>query len=101
MSYSFDVKAASKAEALELVTQKLAEVAASQRVHAADVHQATAAARAFVDLLAEPPAGMTDICVRVSGSLGWRDGLDTDAARKISATNISVTACHMARPLPA
>lgn len=69
MSYSFYVRAATKAEAKEKVKEKLDEVVASQPVHEADRAQAQAAAEAFIDLLREDET--QDVSVNVNGSSVW------------------------------
>lgn len=70
MSYSFSVKAASKAEALAKVDAELNKVVAGQPMHAADSAQASAAATAFVAILQEPSETQV-VCVSVNGSLSW------------------------------
>lgn len=71
MSYSFNVRAASKVEAVAKVVEQMDNVVASQPSHAADREAAVAMAGALVGLLVEPT---TDQCISVSmhGSLGWR-----------------------------
>jgi len=69
MSYSFNVKAASKAEAKLKIAAELDKVVASQSVHAKDRDQAQAAAHAFVDVLDDDEA--KDVSVSVNG---WLSG---------------------------
>lgn len=68
MSYSFQVRAATKAVAKELITTELANIATAQPVHAADVDVAQAAAETFLDLAAELPE-VQDYLVTISGSV--------------------------------
>lgn len=70
MSYSFSVRAASKAEALQKIAAELDKVVAAQAVHAKDRSQAMAAAEAFVGLVAEP-SDSQEVSVSVNGSVGW------------------------------
>ncbi|MGJ0508923.1 MAG: hypothetical protein ACR652_17705 [Methylocystis sp.] len=72
MSYSFTVRAASKAEANQKVADELANVVASQPVHEADRDQAQAAATAFIGLLRFDET--QDISVSVNGSVWSVDG---------------------------
>lgn len=69
MSYSFTVRAATKAEAISAVGDKLAEVVTQQPVHAADVEQAQAAAAAFVGLLLDDDS--KDVCVSMNGYVSY------------------------------
>jgi altronate dehydratase len=66
MSYSFQVKAASKVEAAKKVEEQLDLVVQSQPVHAADRQAAQDAAHAFINLLAEPAEGQL-VAVNVQG----------------------------------
>jgi len=70
MSYSFSVRAASKAAAVEKVAEELAKVVQSQPVHAADRQQAEAAAGSMLAVFPEP-TDEQDITVSVSGWLSW------------------------------
>ena len=69
MSYSFSVRAATKAEAKSKVAAQLAAVLVSQPTHAVDMPAAQAAADAFIDLVKEDDA--KDLMVSVNGSVGW------------------------------
>lgn len=95
MSYSFNVRAASKAAVMVLVAQQLAAVAAQQVCHATDQAQAEATARAFVDVL--PDDESKDVYVSMNGSLGgaWEGNTIT----KVSSASVSVTA-SLVDPLP-
>lgn len=71
MSYSFSVKAATKTEAKEKVSDAFDAVVAGQPVHDIDRNAAVAAAEAFVDMLGEPNEG-DEVRVSVNGYLSWR-----------------------------
>lgn len=89
MSYSFNVRAANKAEAKAAISSRFDEVVTQQPVHAADKDQAQAAAHAFVDLLPEVTDGR-EICVSVGGYLsGIWEGSDI---KELSTASFSVTA---------
>jgi len=94
MSYSFNVRAASKAAALAAVSVELDKVVTQQPVHAADRAAAEAAAVAQVNLLVDDDT--RDVSVSVSGSLGgtWNDdGEITD----LSNANTSVYAALLCK----
>ena len=75
MSYSFSVRAASKAAVMVEIAAKMAEVAVAQKCHARDMVPAIQAASAFVDQLADDAT--RDYAVAMSGSLVGRwDGSD-------------------------
>lgn len=67
MSYSFNVRAPSKAEACTAVEAELAKVVASQPFHEADRATAQAAAESFVALLIDEPS--MDVAVIMNGSV--------------------------------
>jgi hypothetical protein len=67
MSYSFSVKGATAAEAMEKVAEALAAAVVSQPAHAADSDEAHDAAQSFIDLLASDDT--QDVAVSVSGSI--------------------------------
>lgn len=69
MSYSFNVRAASKAEALAKVTEKLDEVVKQQSCHTVDRDQALAAFNLFLALSPEPAEGH-DLAVNMNGYVG-------------------------------
>lgn len=97
MSYSFTVRAASKALAKQAVAAKLAEVAHQQACHERDKAQAQAAADAFVDLLSDQPG--KDVVVNMSGYLsGVWQGSDVES---ISSANLQVSASLAGRPADA
>lgn len=78
MSYSFNVRAADKASARELVAAELAKVVASQPIHEHDIAQAQAAADAFIGLVGEVDG--LEISVSVNGSVYTIDGVFRGAA---------------------
>lgn len=67
MSYSFSVQAGSKAEAIEQVKAKMADVVAGQPSHSADQAQAIAAAEAFIGVLGDDPT--RDVSISLNGSI--------------------------------
>lgn len=67
MSYSFNVRAATKALAKQAVTKELVKVVAAQPAHSVDALQAAAAAHAYIDLLDD--SDTRHIVVTVAGSL--------------------------------
>jgi hypothetical protein len=71
MSYSFNVRAATKAEAIAKVAEELAAVVVAQPAHAADQHQAQLAADVFIQLLRDDDT--LDVVVAVNGSLWMPD----------------------------
>ena len=85
MSYSFQFKADTKAEAGFKIALELDNVVLAQPTHAADRDAAVDAARAFVAILKEPAEGEC-IGVSMTGSLSWRDAdTFTGASVNISA----------------
>lgn len=88
MSYSFNVRAATKAQALVDATAKLDEVVKGQPCHALDATPALAAIRAQVALLDDDES--KDVVVGVSGSLGgtW----DGPNLLTVTSANVSVSA---------
>lgn len=88
MSYSFQIRAATKALALLAVAAKLDEVAVQQKCHERDKTQALATAEAFISLVDEDET--KDVAVSMNGSLsGVWEGSDvttiTSAAVNVSA----------------
>ena len=69
MSYSFSVRAESKAAACAMVADKLREVLASQPVHEADQGQALGTAETFIGLLETDET--KDVAVSMNGSI-WK-----------------------------
>jgi len=69
MSYSFIVRAPSKAEAKVQVAVELQKVADTQPIHAVDRAHAQATAVAYIDLLADDPT--KTVQVNMHGSVSW------------------------------
>lgn len=88
MSYSFSIKADSKARAEIDVRDQLVKVCEQQKVHTHDCDQAQAAAEAFIRLLADD--NTKDVVVNVSGSLGWESTASGDPS--FMSANLSVQA---------
>lgn len=69
MSYSFNVRAASKALALVAVAEAMAQVVVSQPAHVVDQDACLAAANTQINLL--PDDDSKDVAVSCNGYLGW------------------------------
>jgi hypothetical protein len=98
MSYSFQLQAASKAEAKARVAHELAKVAAQQPAHAQDMGPAVTAAHAFIDLLHDDPE--KDVMVSMHGSVGyeWHATSNANAPhQQLNNAAVSVSAYHTAR----
>ena len=78
MSYSFSVRAASKAEAKTKAAAEFAKVLESQPSHVVDLAHAATAADAFIDVL--PDDDGRDVILSCSGSVGWRGTWGVDHA---------------------
>lgn len=88
MSYSFNVRGATKDAAKAMVAAELDKVAAMQHCHAADKAQAERAAASFIDIL--PEDADKDVVVNMSGSLsGIWTGSDIT---RITGANVSIYA---------
>jgi hypothetical protein len=87
MSYSFNIRAASKANARERAAQEFDSVVASQPVHAQDRTAALAALDAYLDLLVDDAT--RDIIVSVNGSVSYDWAPDVEATA-VPLTNASV-----------
>jgi hypothetical protein len=87
MSYSFTVRGATKAEALEKVKEQLEGVVQGQPFHLVDQGPALAAAEAFVGILDEDEG--KDVVVAVNGSVSWTQGGDDP---KFSHASVGVNA---------
>ena len=72
MSYSFSVRAATKAEAVQKVAEELAKVVIAQPVHEKDQANTQTAAESFIGLLRDDDS--QDIAVSVSGSCWGNEG---------------------------
>lgn len=90
MSYSFNVKAATKAEVLEQAKAKMAEVVQAQPIHARDQEQAIATSETMLGLIADPADG-EEVSVYVSGTLGWRGDMAAPEAIISAGVNVSVS----------
>ncbi len=88
MSYSFSVRAATKAEAKSKVAEELAKVVQAQPIHSVDQAPAQAAADAFVDLL--PDDETKDLLVTMNGWIGWGG---TEAEPILASAGFGVNAC--------
>ena len=86
MSYSFTVKAATKAEAKEKVAAELAKVVEQQPNHKADREQALVAAQSFIDIL--PDGDDKDIAVRLSGHV---TSTGPDGSAGITSLSVAVS----------
>jgi hypothetical protein len=93
MSYSFTVRAASKADVKQLVATELDKVVANQPSHEVDRAQAESAACAFVDAL--PDDDTKDVQVNVHGSIGWSGTWGVDHV--VSHASIGVSASTVKR----
>lgn len=87
MSYSFNVKASSKDDAIVQVEEQLHRVETSQPAHAKDKTAALAAAASFINLLGDVPSGHV-IHVSMSGSVGWKHD-DPDFELTSAGVNVS------------
>ncbi len=89
MSYSFGIRAATKALAIAAVAAKLDEVVQSQPCHKADRASAQASAESFINVLKDDDT--KDISVSVNGSVSWQN-LGDDERMQISSASVSVSA---------
>lgn len=95
MSYSFQLRAASKAAAKAAVRSQFDIIAAQQVCHQRDRAQAEATADAFVDVLADKDG--KEIQINMSGSLtGQWSGSDVV---DVTGANVNVSA-YLVDPLP-
>lgn len=86
MSYSFSVKAPTKAAAKDNVSDQFDVVVNGQPTHEVDRAAVKAAAGAFIDMLAEPQDG-DEIVVSINGSLSWSsENVYTSAAMNVNAS---------------
>lgn len=93
MSYSFQIKAATKAEAKEAVAAKFDEVVASQSIHARDRAAVLANANTVIDLLDTNEA--KDVSVSCNGCLSWTGGADQPDV--FTSASVACSANHMNR----
>lgn len=95
MSYSFTVRAPSKAAAKDAVSAKFDEVIAIQPIHARDKAAALANAGTVIDLLADDDT--RDVSVSVAGYVGWLDVLREDGSNALHSANVSASASNIDR----
>lgn len=77
MSYSFTVKAETKADAKAEVERQFDLVVAGQPIHKADREAVLAAIAGFVDIIGEPNLA-DEISIGVSGSLSWNGPMENE-----------------------
>lgn len=92
MSYSFNVRAGTKAEVLEKVAAELNQAVADQPIHSADREQAEAAASAFLGIL--PEVDDKDYFISVNGSVGYQG---EGEERVITTASVGVSASLIAK----
>lgn len=96
MSYSFTVKAATKALALEAVAAEMQKVVASQPVHARDEAAVNKNAAEIVALL--PDDDTKDVTFGVNGYVSWSSAHQLgDPDFKLSAVSVAVSAALIDR----
>jgi chromosome condensin MukBEF complex kleisin-like MukF subunit len=87
MSYSFQVKAPTKASAKEAVAAKFDEIVAQQPIHARDRDAVLANANTVVDLLADNDS--KDVIVSCNGYVSWPSGTVEEAQLNAAAVSAS------------
>jgi hypothetical protein len=97
MSYSFQIKEATKAAAKHAVTVKVFDIAATQPIHQRDRDAIEANAHAVIDLLADDDT--KDVAVSCNGYLSWNGagGSFDPATAPVCNAAISCTASHAGR----
>lgn len=90
MSYSFNVKGASKSEAIDMVRAKMRDIAVQQPVHNKDQLHVVATAKTFIDMLEDDEA--KDVQVSVNGSIYVQESGVQDIAVSVSAHLVQRTA---------
>jgi|HubBroStandDraft_6_1064221.scaffolds.fasta_scaffold00056_5 hypothetical protein len=90
MSYSFSVRAATRAQVGDRVCEELDKVVAAQPIHSADSGPVLNAASSFLDLL-PAPSDRQDYYISISGSVGWTNN------NVITAASVSVSASLVAK----
>ena len=98
MSYSFSVKAASKAEAKAAVAREFDRVVETQPIHARDREAALANANAVIDLLADQAPDGHVIAVNCNGYVGWWDALREDGSNPLNQASVSTSASYVVAP---
>lgn len=87
MSYSFNVKAESKAQAIDMVRARMCNVSVAQPVHNRDDLHVVAMAKTFIGLLEDDAA--RDVFVSVNGGIGTTEGGVQSIAVSISTNLVS------------
>jgi hypothetical protein len=95
MSYSFSIRAATKAEAKEKISVQMATVVQQQPIHAVDAEQAKAAASAFIDVVAVDES--RDVVVSMNGSVSWSGNPEQP---NIGSASVGVSAYLAAKEAP-
>lgn len=90
MSYSRQIRAASKAAALVALAAAVDEIVASQPIHATDKDAIVASATAAVNTLRDDEA--RDVVLNISGSLGWEGATPAGEAPQFTSMNVSASA---------
>lgn len=90
MSYSFNVKGASKSEAIDMVRAKMRDIAVQQPVHNKDQLHVVATAKTFIDMLEDDEA--KDVQVSVNGSISTTENGVSNVAVSVSAHLVQRTA---------
>jgi hypothetical protein len=93
MSYSFQVKAATKAEAKAAVEAEFDKVVEQQPEHARDKAAALANANASIDLLADDDT--QDVSVSCNGYISWC--VEDNAPGPLTAVSVAAQAYHAPR----
>lgn len=93
MSYSFNVKAATKAEAKAAVEAEFDKVLDNQPEHARDKAAALANANAVIDLLADDET--RDVGVSCNGYISWR--VEDNAPGPLTGVSVAAQAYHTPR----
>ena len=94
MSYSIQVREATKQEAKDAIFVKLSEVS-EQQPHKGDSKAANMAACAYIDMLVDDPA--KDIIVQVCGCLICRIPADLQADTEIATAQLTISAAVVDR----
>lgn len=88
MSYSFSVRAATKAEAVTAAEQEFDKVVEGQPIHAKDRNAAMTAVQNVVEVLQDDPSRAVN--VSVSGYVSWAEGEQiTQASVNVGASLVA------------
>lgn len=93
MSYSFQVKAPTKAAAKEAVASKFDEIVSQQPIHSRDRAVVIANASCVIDLLADDDS--KDVLVSCNGYVSWPSG--TVEAAQLNSAAVSASAGYANR----